>query len=309
MRALAAALLLAGPVAAEGGPEEALCRTIWSDLMAWSEGVAPLTGTVATDEPGACVLRDVRLDLAGEYVPDWHADRLRLRGGALDWMAGGSGLPDRLEVEVEGLRLVVETGSAQMDYLFAAQARAQTIFARAALRWDAAAKVLTVEAVDIDFPGENRVQLSAVVEGVDLSSAEAMQMSVAGFALRSVDLTVQTHGLFESYLLIPWGTSLLPPEGDMEAAVAALKAEAVAAVADLPGAAFSADSRAALGALIRELPNPAGRLTVAFRVRDGFGPARFPDYAATGAPGSLGDAAPLLDGVTIDIGWTHEEPR
>jgi hypothetical protein len=50
-------------------------------------------------------------------------------------------VPEGLEVAVEGLRLVVETGDAQMDWLFAAQARPNGIGAELALAWDPAAKV------------------------------------------------------------------------------------------------------------------------------------------------------------------------
>lgn len=307
--ALAALLALGGPAVAQslGGP--ALCRAVWDDLTAGAAEVAILTGTVAGAEGGACVIEDVRLDLPGEYVPDWQAARLRLSGAALPWLVGEPVTPDRLEIGIEGLHLVIQTGMAQMDYLYAAQARAQTIKAEVALAWDKAARTLSVETLDIDFPGDNRVELTAVVDGVDLSDAAAMQMSATGFALREADLTVRTHGLFEWYALMTLGPSVLPEEGDMEAAVAELKSEAAEMVRALPTGTFAEASKTALVALIDELPNPAGTLTVAFRAANGFGPVRFMGYAVEGVPDTLAEAAPLLEGVTVGIGWTHEDTR
>lgn len=309
MRAALLALALAGPAGAEGLAGVALCRAVWADLTARASDLAPLTGMVAGAEDGACVIEDVRLDMSGEYAPDWVIARLRLSGGTLLWLMGEAASPDRLEVGIEGLNLVVATGLEQMDYLLAAQARAYTIRAEAALAWDAAAKTVTVERFEIDFPGDNLAQVTAVLTGVDLSSPGAMQMSATGFALREAGLVLRMHGLFESYVLMAVGESVLPSEGDMEAAMAALQDEARALVTDLPEPAFSTATKAALATLIAELPNPAGTLTLAFRAANGFGPTRFLGYAATGVPDTLAAAAPLLDGVTIEIGWTHEETR
>jgi hypothetical protein len=306
---LLALLALASPAAAEGLVGRALCDVLWADLTGRAAAFAAVTGTVAGFEGGACVVEDVRLDLPGEYVPDWEAARLRLSGAALGWLVGEAATPDRLEIGIEGLHLAIQTGMPQMDYLYAAQTRAQTIRAQLALVWDKQDRTLTVERLDVDFPGDNRVQLTAHLDGVDLSSVGAMQMSATGFALREADLTVRTHGLFEGYLLMTLGPSLLPDAGDMEAAMAELKAEAVALVRELPVGTVPVASQDALAVLIAELPNPAGTLTVAVRAADGFGPTRFLGYAATGVPDSMDEAAPLLDGVTVDIGWTHEDTR
>jgi hypothetical protein len=304
---LAAALAFATSAGAQGLAGDALCQAVWTALADKAARVAPLTGQVAPMQDGACVFTDLHFDLPGDYTPDWRADRLVLSGGALGWSVGEPVSPDRLEIAVEGLRFSVTTGMAQLDYLYAAQARAAPIRARAVLAWDAGARTLTLDAAEIDFPGDNLVRLSAVADGVDLSSTAALQMSATGFRLRAADLSVRTHGLFEWYALLSLGPMFLPPEGDMDTAMAALKAEATEAVRALPEAHFPAPSKAALAALIAELPNPAGRLDLAFRAEGGFGPARFAGYAATGVPDNLAEAAPLLDGVTFAIGWTHED--
>lgn len=300
--ALVLVLALAGPAAARTD-----CAALWSRLSTRLADSFPLRGSVAAPEEDWCVFTDVVLDWPGDYTPDGHADRLRLRGTALDWMLEAAPAPDRLEAEVEGLRLVIQTGNPQMDYLFAAQARANPIKAEIALSWDATAKEMLLERLHIDFPGRNLVQLTARIAGVDLSSRAGMQMAATGFALTEADLAVQSHGLFEWYLLNALGPMLLPYEGDMAVAVAGLKADAATAVLALPSETFADASKAALSALIGELPNPAGVLSLSLRSEVGIGPARLMGYAMTGVPTTLAEAAPVFEGVRIDIGWSHED--
>jgi hypothetical protein len=291
-----------------------VCDQFWAAVTGLPEEAPQFAGRLAGKDGDWCLVEDFVFETPGDYVPDWHAKRVRLRGGALLWLSGligdGSGggvVPDRLEIDVEGLRLVVSTGNPQMDYLFAAQARANLIDGALRLSWDAAERVLKLDSLTVDFPGDNALSLTAVARGVDLGSTGAMQMSVTSFAVTEADLSVTTHGLFEWYALMALGPVFLPNEGDMEAAVAGLKAEAAAGIATLPEATFPAATRAALTAFLAELPNPAGVLSVALRSGPGFGPARLSGYAVNGVPDSLADAAPLLDGVTVNIGWTHED--
>ena len=303
IRAGALLVLLAGPVAAETG----LCETAWARVAEGLGGFGTVTATGVAQEGDWCVVDVPVLDVDGQYVPDWRMDRLRFRGAALGWIADGSSLPEGLEIAVEGLRLAVQTGNAQVDWLLAAQARPNGIDAEAALAWDPVAKVLRLERLSLDFPGENRVEASAVVTGVDLSSTGAMQMSLASFALTEAELRVQTHGLFEGYALMALGSALLPPEGDMDAAAEGLRAEVLAAISDLPGTSFSDASKAALRVLVGELPNPAGDLAVTVKAEPGIGPVRFGGYAVTGVPATVAAAAPVFEGVKVDVGWTHAD--
>lgn len=303
IRGAALALMLAGPALAEG--EAGLCGQVWARV---AEGLSP-SGTVRQEavaqEGDWCVVGGPVLDLDGQYLPDWHMDRLRFRGSALPWLVDGSVLPEGLEVAVEGLRLAVQTGNAQFDWLHAAQARANTIRAEASLAWDPAARVLRLEGLSVDFPGANALDLRATVAGVDLSSTGAIQMSATGFALTGADLRIETHGLFEGYLLMPLGAALLPYEGYMDAAAERLRAGLLALVADLPEASVPPASKAALAALVGELPNPAGVLELSLRADPGLGPVRFGGYALTGMPATLAEAAPLFRGVSLDASWTH----
>lgn len=310
MRVATAALvasLLAVPVWSQETQTDPPCAAVWAALSVGMADLAPVTGTMAAPRDGWCVIDAVRIDLGGQYTPDILADRLRLRGTALAWLQDRSTAPDSLSLELDGLRFVVQTGQPQMDYLMAAQAGANRVAVKADLTWTATSRSLALERLEIDFPGANLLTLTARAIGVDLSSPGAAQMSVASFAITDVDLMVQTHGLFEAYVLMAAGAALLPPEGDMQAAEADLKAQAAEGIAALPPATFSDASKRALLTLLDELPNPSGTFTLALRSGPGVGPARLMGFAVTGVPVTMAAAAPLFDGVTVDIGWTHAD--
>lgn len=301
IRAGALTLLLAGPAAADD-----LCPAAWERVATTLSAFGAAHGTVR-QEGDWCLVQGMVLDLEGQYLPDWHMDRLRFRGSAVNWVVDGSSAPEGLEIAVEGLRLVVQTGNAQFDWLYAAQARANMIDAKASLTWDAKTRVLRLEGLSIDFPGDNQVDLSAALTGVDLSSTGAVQMSTTSFALTEADLKVTTHGLFEGYLLMPLGSAFLPHEGDMAAAVDSIRTELISAVVALPPSSFSDASKDALLALIMQLPNPSGEVTMSLRAAPGIGPARLAGYALVGVPQSVADFEPLFQGVTVDVGWNHTD--
>lgn len=306
IRAGLLALVLAGPAGAEGAEVPGLCFGAWLPM---SGGINSVTGAQAVGTVGQdgdwCIISDLVIDFPGQFTPDWHMDRLMFRGAALGWITDGSTLPEGLEVTVEGLRLVTRTGGDRTDWLLAAQSRANAIDAELSLAWDAAGRVLRLEGLSIDFPDENLVEASARVTGVDLSSEGSMQMSATSFALTEFDARITSHGLFEWYVLMALGPLALPSAGDMDAAAEAIRADLKAGVAVLPGTSFSDASKAALVALIGELPNPSGDLELSLRAVPGIGPVRFGGYAVTGVPETLAEAAPLFQGVVVDVGWTH----
>jgi hypothetical protein len=298
------ALVLAGPAGAEGLAGQALCEAAWARVSEGMSALGNVSAPSVAQEGDWCVVETPVLDMDGPYVPDWHMDRLRLRGSALGWIADGSSLPEGLEVAVEGLRLVVQTGDARMDWLFAAQSRPNAIHADLSLAWDPVQRALRLEGLTVDFPGENLLEASALVAGVDLSSTGSLQMSATAFAVTEADLRITMNGLFEWYALMALGPVVLPPDGDMDAAFKGLQRDITAALAELPGTTFSDSSKAAMAALVADLPNPLGVLTLSLRAEPGLGPTRVAGFAATGGPDSLAEAAPLFDGVAVDVGWT-----
>ena len=129
-------------------------------------------------------------------------------------------------------------------------------------------------------------------------------MSATSFALTGFDARITTHGLFEWYLLMAFGPMVLPNEGDMDAAFAGMQADAKALVLDLPGTSFPDATKAALSALIEEMPNPSGEMSIGLRAEPGIGPVRLAPWVMSGVPDTLAEAAGILEGVTVDVGWT-----
>lgn len=298
--ALAAAL--AGPVAAETD-----CPALWGALAAELPAGLSLVGRPANPQDGFCVLTGIELSLGPQADHVLVVDRLLLKGAALEAFLGAEAAPTGLEARVEGLRLLTRSGIASFDYASAAQARLARTNASFLLSWNEKTRVLRLERLNVDLPGNNAVALTAEVQAVDLSSRAAIQTSLASFALTQADLDMTLHGFFEWYLLPALAAAVLPAEGDAEAAAKDVKAAAKAFLAQLPEPTFPQATREAAARIVDELPNPSGRLTLTFTAPEGFGPVRFAGFALTGVPRSLAAAAPLFQGVTLDLAWTHED--
>jgi hypothetical protein len=94
---------------------------------------------------------------------------------------------------------------------------------------------------------------------------------------------------------------MLPEDGSASEVIEVLRQQAITLVAELPVQSVPNASKQALGALLHELPNPSGRLTLAFRADPGFGAARLTRYVLTGPPATMDEAAPLFQGVTLGV--------
>lgn len=302
LRAVALAALVAGPAAAETD-----CKALWGKLAAELPEHLALAGRPANPQDGFCVLTGIEISYGAEPRSVLILDRLLVKGAALDAFLGAEAAPTALEARIEGLRLLTRTGIASFDYASAAQARLARTNASFLLSWDDKAKVLRLERLNVDLPGNNAIALKAEVQAVDLSSRAALQTSFASFALTRADLDMTLHGFFEWYLLPALAASFLPNEGDAEAAAKDAKAAAKAFIETLPEPTFPKASREAAARIVDEMPNPSGRLKLSFVAPDGFGPVRFARYALTGVPTDIAAAAPLFQGVTLDLSWTHED--
>ncbi|WP_225030290.1 hypothetical protein [Xinfangfangia pollutisoli] len=298
--ALASALAL--PAAAE--PD---CGAVWGALAAELPTGISLSGRPSGSQDGFCVLGGVEISFGAQATSLFVADRLMLKGPALEALLGADVAPSALEGRIDGLRVLVRTGYASFDYAALAQSRLARTSASLLMTWDEKARLLRLDRMHVDLPGNNAIYMAGEMTGVDLGSRAAIQTSAASFALTRLDLDARLHGLFEWYLLPALAGALLPADGDAEAAAQALKSEAKAFLAALPEPAFPAATRDAAARIVDELPNPSGRVKLAFRAPDGFGPVRFARYALTGLPRSLAEAGPLFQGITLDLTWTHED--
>lgn len=302
-----AAAVLAGclPLAAAAEtPTAAECGAVWEALRPALPAAASLRGDAGpTAEDGGCTVRGVVLDGYAPYAPVYSIDRLAWSGEGIVAAAAGGPPPRALRLTVGGLRFGVATGDPLMDWLMREQRARYSIGAGLSAVWDEPGRALLLEEFSADFPGDNAIAMTARIDRVDLSTAGAAQTSLGTAALTRLDLSITTHGLFEDILLLPLGNVLLSGSADPEADLAALVAEARGMVAALPEATFPEPSKAALSALLDDMPHPAGTVRIAVAAPDGFGAARFAGYALTGTPSGIEDLAPLFQGVTVDIAY------
>ena len=306
--AAAGLALMAAPTAAQtgdAGPDRQ-CRALWAAVTA-TGGTFSVSGTYEGVAEGWCRFSGLFVVTEG-YAPDWELDALQLKGNAPGFLVLGEGSgPDLdLALRVQGLRLVPQIGQPLFDWLYRAQARGFGISGELAADWEAAAGVLTLSRLALDFPGRNAVTATARVAGVDLSSAEAIAASGASFAVTEARLDVTSHGLFESWVLLPLGEALLQDAPDMDAEVEALRAAVLRGIAGLPEAAFPAPTRGALEQLVQDLPNPAGRLTLELAASPGIGASQAAALLAPALrPGPEGWEG-LSGGMKVTATWTRE---
>lgn len=291
------ALLMALPAGAQEMTEAVCAKAFDAARVALRDDVK-ISGVWDHLQDGQCVFRGVRLKGADGRT-DFRIDTLRVHGGAMSWLAGEAAVPDSLALTAEGTQFTLKAKDGRTQRLLAAPT-AVTVSAA----WDPATFTLRLHVLDLDFPGANSLSLSGEVGGVNLTTPAAMQMSVAGFQVISLDLDLVTHGLFES-LAMPLLANMLPEDGSASEAIEVLRQQAITLVAELPVQSVPNASKQALGALLHELPNPSGRLTVAFRADPGFGAARLTRYVLTGPPATMDEAAPLFQGVTLGVTWAH----
>ncbi|WP_112309164.1 hypothetical protein [Pseudogemmobacter bohemicus] len=289
----------------------ARCEAVLQALQnAASQGGSTLQARYSGLTDGACEYSDVAMAGESRYAPVVFADKVVIAGSALNWVSDGSVKSADLTLTAEAIRLTARSGDARMDYLLQAQARQGEMAFELRGNWDGAKKELRVGLFDLQIGDSSRVKFGALVKNIDISTPGAAQMALTGAALSELDLELKSFGFFEQFLL-PMLISRLPDsggsDGDSEAGfarvVAEKKLELRTAINQLPDAAFPAPSRAALAALLSDLPNPRGKLVVGFRSASGFGAARFARFALAGMPKTMKELAPLFDDTRFVIDW------
>ena len=302
MRALTAvvALFFAGPLAAQECTAE-LERM--SELVARS-GMAQMVplSTAETDGEGRCRLEGLEFRAGRSVVVK--ADALIWSGEGRERFLRDNLPPLSLELDLTGLRVVPEIGDPVMTYLLDVQSRARPADLSIRVGWDEAENVLEWEKIELRFAGGDYVRYQAIVEDVDLSSMNAIQMSAGSFGITRTVLEVRSQGLFEAYALMPLGMALLHGEADPAARVEELKRRARSEISRLPETIFPPESKSSLANLADDMPAPAGTLRVEMTANPGLGTARGMQMALRGEDLSdLAEIWPLLEGVRYDIGY------
>ncbi len=300
--ALALAVLLAASGAARAEfLSSDTCRASWERLQAV---VLATTGSLNSASQvwlraGFCSVDGVEIAPEGQYQPGFRIAKVSWRANGLKAFLDDGTPPQSLDLKIEDLRISIKTGNGVMDYLMRAQNDRNGIDADLSVHWSAQDKRLALDRLDVDFPGANAIRATASVDRVDLSSQSAAQVSLGAMGLTDLSVEVTSNGLFESYVLMPLGTVILGDAADPEVALQGFLDEAGAFVGTLPDASFPDPTKQAMVALLDDLPNPAGTLTLTAQAPGGFGFARLARYFVGALPESRADVAALFDGVTV----------
>lgn len=289
MRALVTALVLALALPANAQQSPATCEGSWAIL---AELVPVGVEAEISAEGPLCVARDIR---GSDGRVEVRIDRVAWEGQGLDRLAQERIPPRALSVRVDGARTIDVTGDARLDYLRRAQARTRAISGRLDMRWDQLTNRLFLDALTLDFPGENSVGLSGQAGGVDLSSMSALRTSLGSAVLATLTLDVTTQGLFERYLLEPFLALTLAPEADPAEAMPGIRDRLIAQIEALTESSFGPDARSSLVAFVGDIPAPAGDLRLVLTADPPIGWLRLAPYLL----GSARDPDPLLDGLRI----------
>ncbi|MBJ2150511.1 hypothetical protein [Paracoccus sp. IB05] len=295
--------------AQQAGLSDAACAATLKDLVqVLHSNQLDLKATARSLKDGGCAFEAVEIAGGARNAPTFYADTVTIHGSILAWDRKGQMPSSDMLVEATGMRFANKMGDARLDYMLAAQSRVGAMALELRAAWDRSTSEVEISRVDLTFAGDSRILFTARAKNIDLSTPGAAQMAIMGAALTELDLEIRSFGLFEQFLL-PVLVMMIPDmeDADSEAEFAALvsekKLELRRAINQLPDAAFPAPSRAALAALLSDLPGPRGKLVVKFRSASGFGAARFARFALTGLPQTMKELAPLFDGTRFDIDW------
>lgn len=280
------------------------CAAQWSrlnDLLAKARSIeVPIPGLIRQTASGSCRTNGIRFPV-GDKV-QVKADRLSWAGRDLDRFVSEGLPPTALAVDLEGITISPDIGDPVFSYLQGIQARGSTFGLSINLDWDEAENVLRVVAVRFLMPEDDYVEFQARIEGVDLTSASSMQFSVGSFALTQSSIKVRSKRMFQDYLLLPLGLAILEGAEDPAEKVDELRVFANASIDQAPDQIVPTESKSALKALVQDLPEPSGVLSIDQTASPGIGPARFIPFAIGGAKfESIDDIWQVLNGVSLAI--------
>lgn len=309
MRLTAVALaLMPGFAFAQETVTDAHCTALWDQavVMATASG-QELTGIVEKTGGNDCLYSMVQvMSDNGSFRTGFAIGAVSLRGPVVPWATGAAVEPLEIDIAVNGIRNVVETGNSAQDFLLRAQGRGAESYLQLLALWDPATKMLDLRRLSLDLPGRNGIEIRALAKNVDLTNLSSAQMSLTGFAVTEAEVVIETHGGFEIWAL-PMLVAALPPHSadeDFELTFARFHRSVMDGIEALPETSFPSEAREALKTAVFALPNPFGTLRVTMQAPEGWGLARLTRYAMTGMPQSVADLGPLLQGVTFGAEWT-----
>lgn len=292
---LAAALLCASPLAAQDRMAPETCVASWNTLLDLVPAVISADRVIA-DLDGWCDATAVVIEADNTVAA--YVNHVRWRGIDLERFTK-DGLPPRsLQIQMDGLGPLPQTGDPVFDYLYGVQAKVSDQSAGMSVRWDGVQNALIVDDAHFAIGDVDAIRLSARIDGVNLTDAGTMATSLGAAGLRDLTVKLTFDRWFEEYALFIIGPAVLyamntvdqtgAATQDIEDRVEAAKQAAGAFIAQVPDGILGAQSRDALAALIGSLPHPRGTLDLLFSADPAVGAGR-----VMAVMGAAPDATPL----------------
>lgn len=287
---LAALTGLALSASAHAQMTESSCAVSWG-MISTPLGLPPSLATPQL-EGEACVARDLEITTGRLRIL---VDELRWQLEGLEALLISGALLDRVELSARGVYVLAATGMPNFDYVLEAQARAGEGISVDLLATHADGELM-LDRLHVDFPGENSIDATLYLTGVDPRAPDQA-------VIRAIRLEVLTRGLFETYALMPLANLLIGSSDEPELEVARLQADAITAIEALPEPLFHRTTRAALTMLVQDMPNPAGRVIFDLQADDGLPISQLSEDA--GLLGRLPASDPLaaLAGAEVQVSY------
>ncbi|MDX8354457.1 hypothetical protein [Cognatiyoonia sp. IB215182] len=279
--------------------DDVACAASYASASAFSiMPIALQEGPVAID--GWC-------EVTGLQVQVENSTEIRIE--ELRWRSAGharldEGLPPTaLQMQITDLQYLDLIGDPLLEYLMRVQSVNRQVDITFDAYWDAAERRVSLIEARLGFAYGNMVALSGTFEDVDLSDEVALAQSLGSGKVTEVNATIQTYGLFEEYVVPAIIFGLLDGAQDPAAAVERLKQEGMAIIDSVPERILDAQSAANLAALIRDMPHPQGRISMAARSESGIGPLNLFGFAVLSGPNMMSDLWDSLPDLEVALNY------
>ena len=196
----------------------------------------------------------------------------RLKG--LDLVASGRGQVS-VDGRVEGLRIVPTAEDPWIGYMLSEQTRRNLIDAEVQAVWSLDDGALELDALQVDFPGDNELSLGFTIAGLTPRAIAGQIGDLAQISVESLGATVENNGFADGLILGALVGRMAEVPGSPETVIDGTKTELARAVSALPDTLFMGNSKRAVLSLIDDAPVPWGTGEVSLVAEEGLPVSRF----------------------------------
>ena len=292
--------------AASGGAAEdmtsASCAVLWGYVPGFLGGYE-VNQTISVEQAGWCVTQGVALLGQDVNQPNISATTLRIRAGALAQTAAPEDEFHELEVDATGVRVAPKISDRGISDKLRTFLRVQVADVSFVIRWSEKTGAVQLRQVRLALADGTTLTFGADIAGAQLGSLQAAQLSLLVARLTVLDMALVTKGQGLRPLVDALAQDMAPRGTANARAIDAARAIVLSGIDDLPDAAFSGPSKAALRAWVEALPQPAGRLAIALRAEAGIGAVQVALAALKDKPVGAAALDTLFNGATVRVDW------